>query len=709
MYKSQFHDILRIARSWQERGNRGRSQTLLRLASNHLPTTARTRIELGRRFIETGLVEEGTRWLLNTANDLIADKEPDSAVSPLLAVLREDPDNEEAAELLELARSQQTKKKRRKMHSAVGLSLGAMLSLVAFVQYTSYRKVDGWVTKFQVLQDSPVQALNQLQQEFGDSPPERIVELQAHLQNILRTQKAKDLENWQAKFDEAMETCSFGDPKLGLQRTFDLPQEPGPASAIANSYIQDLLGALVRKLEADSESSICDQDATANERNAELRFLEVLEEIAVLAGSDEAPPEAESFNFHVEEMIGAVEERREEWLVAHATAAHKQQAQSHSILLATARAHANSGDLERAIKAYERLLEEDPGLREVPELMDEIAKARLHLEAAQLAMDLALAGDHEGAAAALREVCERPLEHPLPFHVRTRPEGARVTLGSGEVHTTPFVIKSGVGEALELSFSKLGYERRTLQMTQPANLNLHLHKLPERNWENSNQIEALPIATGNDHILADRHGQLRRVDGKGKTIWSRELRTLSGIARTPVFLPGIPGHLLVISEDGQAWIVNAADGVVQGPRKINSPPMLGPLLTRGGVTVSFADGRVGVWNDSLEPAFFEGKSYAKLEDEEVQSRTMAVLKRSVDRGQSLESPWNQWVVQVLEDEYQVSAPNGRGFTVSRSGEWVYLAWEAPKALVPEGRLWVSDSAGVRSYVPTQKDLMPLDD
>jgi hypothetical protein len=25
------------------------------------------------------------------------------------------------------------------------------------------------------------------------------------------------------------------------------------------------------------------------------------------------------------------------------------------------------------------------------------------------------------------------------------------------------------------------------------------------------------------------------------------------------------------------------------------------------------------------------------------------------------------------------------------GDWVFVAWEAPKALIPHGRLWVSDA------------------
>ena len=58
--------------------------------------------------------------------------------------------------------------------------------------------------------------------------------------------------------------------------------------------------------------------------------------------------------------------------------------------------------------------------------------------------------------------------------------------------------------------------------------------------------------------------------------------------------------------------------------------------------------------------------------------------------------------------FRVTAPDGRGIAVERTGEWIYVAWEAPKALVPNGRLWVSDESGVHSYVPRADELVLLD-
>jgi hypothetical protein len=37
--------------------------------------------------------------------------------------------------------------------------------------------------------------------------------------------------------------------------------------------------------------------------------------------------------------------------------------------------------------------------------------------------------------------------------------------------------------------------------------------------------------------------------------------------------------------------------------------------------------------------------------------------------------------------------------VRRAGDWSLLAWEAPSARLPDGRLWVGDGAGLRAFLP----------
>jgi hypothetical protein len=86
---------------------------------------------------------------------------------------------------------------------------------------------------------------------------------------------------------------------------------------------------------------------------------------------------------------------------------------------------------------------------------------------------------------------------------------------------------------------------------------------------------------------------------------------------------------------------------------------------------------------------------------------LEILRRSAGAASQLVSPWSDWTVIVMDGEYRVTGPDGRGFSAERTGEFVYLAWEKPKALVPHGRLWISDAGGLRSYVPDPARIVPI--
>jgi hypothetical protein len=311
-------------------------------------------------------------------------------------------------------------------------------------------------------------------------------------------------------------------------------------------------------------------------------------------------------------------------------------------------------------------------------------------------------------------VCPRPVEHLLPWQVDSRPPGARVTIPDGRIRRTPFTNQSGLGERVQLTFELAGHQTREVVLTSPRDLMIDLHRFPEREWINEYRVEAVPVPVADDHIVADRFGRLRRIDRDGNARWECTLRTLGGIARTPMFLPPMPGSLLVLSEDGRAWLVNASDGEVDGPREVGSALVEGPTLTRGGVSARFADGRVALWTNRLEPSFYAVDGLVRTEsgdsEEELAHRSkMVVLRRGLDKDTRLVSPWTQWSVSVRDDEFRIQGPDGRGFTAERAGEWVFVSWEAPKALMPIGRVWVSDEKGLRSYLPDSDQLVSYDD
>jgi len=703
-----FSDLLRLAHSFHERGHANRTRMLLRLCANHLPEGGPIRVELGRRMLEAGLMAEGSRWLLNTARELLAARDGESAMLPIRAVLRVMPEHPEARTLLEHAQVVQVQKKRRRWSLSVGLSAGLCLSLVALVKFHDYRVAQRWMMSLEGT--APHEALEQLDAEFGSEPPARIAELRKNLERSFEEDQRRAFDDWTQSYREAEETCRFGDPLLGFNKALELPHPPYGASA-ATPDTADLLGQLASRLGTMAKNLDVPVDATLESLIEEERLLDLLREFQTQMKSQPPPAEVHSFQFRIDELLEEVSSRRATRADKREKVMAKQKEKEQDILLATARAHDQAGDLERALSAYKRLLESDPSLGSIAELQQEIQRVKAHNEALQEAIALCEKGRHAEAEKALAGVCLRPIEHLLPYRVDSVPSGAHVTLSDGRVRTTPFTAKSGFGEHVTLDFSLTGFEQRKLEISKPGDLRVHLHLFPERAWKSSAKTEAAPVPSGDDHIVADRRGHLARLDQDSHSKWEIELKTLGGIARTPVFLPNKSGWLLVVSEDGQAWLVQSQSGDVEGPRDIGSPPAAGPELTRSGVSVQFADGRVAVWSDKLEPIFYQADSFVggAFGRENLVTPNVSVLRRSAGTAPELVSPFSNWKVVVSDGEYLVRAPDGKGFSAERVGDWVYVAWEAPKALVPFGRLWVSDGGGLRSYVPDPAKLAPSED
>ena len=77
-----------------------------------------------------------------------------------------------------------------------------------------------------------------------------------------------------------------------------------------------------------------------------------------------------------------------------------------------------------------------------------------------------------------------------------------------------------------------------------------------------------------------------------------------------------------------------------------------------------------------------------------------LLDPGLDARDVFPSPWTDWVVQITPKAYRVSnKKNDTSFVVRPSGDWLYVAWEAPRTSLSVGRLWVSDADGLRAFVP----------
>ena len=698
-----FHDLLRMARDFHESGHDGRTRALLRLAANHLPARPQTRVELGKHMLDSGLVDDGVRWLLDTARELADADKGERALVPIRIVLRRIPDHPEANELLIETRLLVKQRRRRRWSMISALSLGVILSLCAFVRTHHRREIEYQLSQVQGHMDDPALALELLNDYFGKEASAEIVELRESLLALKSEAERRVLEDWNKKYDTAEEECSMGDALLGVRLALELDDAPEVDGT--NSERQDLFGILARRLNRLFEQLDLPPSAQEEELANEKRFLDMLEEMVRLIPEDVVRAEESSFRFRLVEMRDLVVKRREERAVKASELKARSLEREQDLLLASARSHDRAGDLERAIAAYERLAETDPTLSELPEFRRELETVRAHYNGVKRAEELSAQGEHEAAEAALEGVCRRAVEHLMPWQVESHPSGAHVTLPDGNVQTTPFTMRSAFGERVELSFQFPGCEPRVFVTTKPRDLLLHLHSFPERVWAEGTDVEAAPVAVGEDHVVADRRGRLVRLDPQSRTRWECRLDTLGGIARTPVFLPEAPSKLLVLSEDGVAWLVDATSGTIEGSREIGSPPRRGPFLTRAGVTVSFADERIGVWTNGLEPTFYraEGSMRTMLNELERgpsdRNATLSLLNRGVNSELSLKSPWTTWKVEVQEEQYLITSTDGKAFSALREGTWNFVAWESPKGLLPQGRLWVSDAKGLRSYLP----------
>ena len=224
-------------------------------------------------------------------------------------------------------------------------------------------------------------------------------------------------------------------------------------------------------------------------------------------------------------------------------------------------------------------------------------------------------------------------------------------------------------------------------------------------------MDALPLSLGQSHILSDRSGTLACFTGSTIT-WTKKLDTLGGFARAPILLPQRAGHMLCVSEDGEAWVVEVQTGTAEGPSSRNVAPLAGPYLVGPNVLLRFRDSTVWNWTTSATPdpvSAEQGNSaLARFENQGSESEmrlgvspNFATLRRSSADRFHLDSPWNDLMLDIAEGRCRLGA---RGdplpvFHVDLVGEWVYAAIESPSGSAPRGRLWISDGHGLRSYLP----------
>lgn len=705
-------DLLAVAKSFTESGHRLRAASILRVAASRMPESIAARLEVGLEMLAVGLIEEGTPWIVEAARALIAAGHAEQALAPLRAVIAASSTHRDARRLLAKARARMVQRTLTRKNSFVTMVVIVALSIGAWVQIGAQRRYERIVSEISSHLAEPGVALKVIETQYPGEMPDRIREMKASLTERVENDEHAIRTSWTDSYREAQVESTLGDPVLGLRRALELPappttnlsQEPWPLVSDLFNGLGARLGNRVR----DLGPQVLD---TPEQMNDEQRIANLVTELREHLVPHMEKVEVKAFDTRLAELAQALERRQDERAQTRVQRLKQDNLARQDQILGAARAHAQARDYTRSLGLYKQLIESDESgkLKDLPALSKEMKAVELKHDALVQARELALAGKHDKARELLGERVERAQDYLLPWRVRSFPAGARARLKDGSVHVTPFVIESSAGEHIAMTLELEGHEPLTLAVDEPGDRMLYFSRRPERAWSTPGRVESIPVAVGEDHVVCDRAGVVARLAKSGVLAWQHKLPSLGGVARAPVFLPKKPGFLLLVTEDGEAWIVEASSGVLEGPWAMKSPPVHGPLATPEGVSALFRDGTRAEWTTRLRPeiepaaaaAVDDGATDAESDGRYGSTAGMAVLRRRAGQGTVLESPWSSWLVDIGPEVFTVRTKDNPDpvFTVLRAGEWSYVAWEAPHSQIPRGRLWIADSKGLRSFQP----------
>lgn len=713
--RPELRELLDLARSMREGEHPWRSGPVLVMAAHLQPEAPLLQIELGQGLLNAGRVPEGTPWILTGAAALLDKDEADRAIIPLRALYEKDPHNRECRQLLARAKRSTTQVKRLRKNLIIGLAISGALATAATVQVRREQQRRDQLQYVQGLLGTPKQALAELDRLFPGDESTEIRELRADLRERERLDEVAQRNAWLKSYNDASAECTSNDPVLGLSMALELAtpprltllQEPWP---LRQDLYRGLVTTLEKRIAALGEPDFEDPEQRTGEGRIE-RQIEQLTNLLVERGKPSV--ELAELSVQLSRLDDLLHRREEVRQQQERQREIDQQEAFQDMLWQRALRHARSGEFAQADRVYQELLETDTSGKIAEVLEDEIGANRERLEALQRAQALCEEGRHGEALELLVASLEGdfdPMAYAMPWNVDSFPSGASVEVeGLGE-RATPFTLLTTFGESTLLRVELEGFEPREIHVARPSDQYVHLSRVPERAWRGEGRVDALPVhIEDGSTIVVDRGGHMARIAAGGEVLWETNIQTLSGIARSPVFLPEKPGHLLAVTQDGKAWMVRAEDGDLQGPWDLGSPPVAGPYQTQQVVRVRLQNGEVTFWKDRLRPYVPTAQTGATLVDRDEEYRYgssagLQVLRRRRDLARELASTWTPWRVVVEDQVYRVENTRREegSYTVLRAGEWEFLAWEAPRPGLTEGRLWISDESGLRAFVPLER-------
>ena len=707
-----FKSLLEVSRGFSEIGHPRRSAAILRVAAARQPASTEERLHLGMALLSAKLATEALPWVSAACRTLLDEGKPERAVEPLRQLVELLPGDRETRRLLTRARAFSMRRALVKKNSLVTMAVILALSVGAVVQYRSTRLRKLRVAEIEARLDDPNTALELLERYFPEDGSSSVASLRATILEHKRDHDNALRTAWTDKYREAQLECTLGDPVLGLQRALEVPPPPRDVNSSEPwPLTTDLFNGLAARVQNMVKE--CGEAIELNvvQEQAEERALAQIRELQAKLAGHELTPAAKEFAEHLKEFVERIGKRSDQRNALRKQLEEKNLSNRQNMLLGAARAYRAAGDFARAKEKYDSLIESDTSHKLGPLLESEIVGTNNCLKALKDARALCEKGKHAEARALLQKELPKPGEYLLPWKVQSSPSGAKVRLPDGSQRETPFTIETTLFETVELGFETAGYEPRHLSISQPGDQMVLLSRMPEITWSINGRVDALPLPVGDDYLLADRNGALTRISQKG-SVWSLKLESLGGFARTPIALPARPGCLLLVSEDGESWVLDAAQGTAEGPTGRGVAPLAGPYLVGSSVLLRFRDGTVWRWSTSASPEPVEAgeakSALARFESLGAESETrlgvsdhFAVIRKSSAEKFHLDSPWNDLALDLADGHCRLGKRGEPSavFNVDLAGEWVYAAFESPSGSAPRGRLWISDGRGLRSYLP----------
>lgn len=705
-------DIVAVARSFQQKGSPIRAAALWRVAAKREPEHNDQKLEIGVGLLAANLVSEATPWILAAATWLIEKGKPEVATEPLRRLCDLDPMNREARRLLSRARAQVVQRSFTKKNTLVTMAVILALSIGAVVSLQSKRETDRKLAEINAHMSEPHVALRMLDESFqGEDASASVRDLRAKLVERCKTEDNAARTAWTDRYREAQVECTIGEARLGLARALELP--PPPALAPSEEplpLVSDLYNGLSARIDKEV-SVLCESVGDdAGDTHAEERILAQVAELrAVLEARNATSPEAREFATRLANFEKRVRERDAARAAARKERERRENLQKQDRLIATARAHEKAGDYEKSLDAYQKLFATDETGKLAVLLKKEVEPIEAKLGAQATARSLARAGRHDEALRLLGDRVDHPEAFSLPWRLAAHPAGTTARFKDGSTQPTPLVLESSQDERYELVLEHAGFESRTVRVDGPRDQEIWLWRTPVFEWKSEGRVEALPVPVGAGRLLCDRSGNLALLGQDGHSLWTKRLGSLGGIARTPLELPGTPGHWLVVTEDGEAFAIDAATGELGERELLPVPPLEGPIEWNGALYIRLRDGSIAGWRDgakaSVSTARDLGPDHEELERAlavagSYGARGPSVLRRRTDSATRLSTPDGGLTVRFDDANYFVER---RGvaeplFAVGRRGEWSYLAWEVDDASA-SARLWIADEGGLRCVAP----------